>query len=67
MKKISEMIDETYGLSRLPKDTVCAMAYVPFQQENTEVYSADQGFSQGTMFPDLNKPFYMGMCGGSGD
>lgn len=61
------MINETYGLSKLPEDTVYAMAYVPFQQEKSEVYSADQGFSQGTMFPDLNKPFYMGMCGGNND
>ncbi len=67
MKKISEMIDETYGLSKLPKKTSYAMAYVPFQQEDSEVYSADQGFSQGTMFPELNKPFYIGMCGVTND
>lgn len=67
MKKLSEMIDETYGLSKLPEKKSYAMAYVPFQQENSEVYSADQGFSQGTMFPELNKPFYIGMCGGTND
>lgn len=67
LKKLSEMIEKTYGLSRLPKDTAYAMAYVPFQQEDSEVYSADQGFSQGTMFPELNKPFYIGMCGGKDD
>ena len=67
LKKLSEMIEETSGLSMLPKDTSYTMAYVPFQQENSEVYSADQGFSQGTMFPELNKPFYIGMCGDMND
>ena len=46
LKKLSEMIEETYGLPMLPKEKSYAMAYVPFQQENSEVYSADQGFSQ---------------------
>ena len=45
MKKLSDLIDETYGLSKLPEDTVYAMAYVPFQQEKSEVYSADQGYT----------------------
>ena len=61
------MIEETYGLSEFPKQTSKAMAYVPFQQNDAELYSADQGFSQGTMFPELNKPFYIGMCGGAND
>ncbi len=67
MKKLSEMIEETYGLPMLPKEKSYAMSYVPFQPENSEVYSADQGFSQGTMFPGLNKPFYIGMCGEKND
>ena len=67
LKKLSEMIEETYGLPMLPKEKSYAMAYVPFQPENSEVYSADQGFSQGTMFPGLNKPFYIGMCGEKND
>ena len=67
LKKLSDLIDETYGLSKLPEDTAYAMAYVPFQQEKSEVYSADQGYTQGTMYPALNKPFYVGMCGGKDD
>lgn len=58
------MIDEIYGLvkenrnelSALPKDTVVAMAYVPFQCDD-RLYSNEQGFVSGTMFPVLNKPF----------
>lgn len=40
-----------------PAVTVPAMAYVPFQQFNT-IYTPEQGFDNGTIFPDLNKPFY---------
>ena len=44
--------------SPLPKDPVVAMAYVPFQQYNSKnIYSAEEGFRQGTIFPDLDKPF----------
>ena len=46
-------------ISPLPKNPVVAMAYVPFQQFNANnVYSADRGFEAGTIFPDLDKPFY---------
>lgn len=61
--KLSDMIEEHYGLSKLPKDTAYAMAYVPFQQENAKVFLPDQGFSLGTMYPSLNKPFYGSKCG----
>ncbi len=40
----------------LPKVVVEAMAYVPFQQYKT-VFSPEQGFENGTIFPELNKPF----------
>ena len=46
-----------HELSPLPENPVVAMAYVPFQQYNT-VYPAEQGFDNGTIFPELNKPFY---------
>ena len=59
--------DSFTPLAPLPADAVTTMAYVPFQQEKSEVYSADQGYSQGTMYPALNKPFYVGMCGGKDD
>lgn len=44
--------------SALPENPVVAMAYVPFQQYNAKnIYSAAEGFQQGTIFPDLDKPF----------
>ena len=42
--------------SELPPNPVVAMAYVPFQKDDT-LYSHEQGFVSGTMFPVLNKPF----------
>ena len=44
----------------LPNDPVVAMAYVPFQLDNTS-YSAEKALCEGTLFPVLNKPF----CGRS--
>lgn len=38
------------------KDAVLAMAYVPMQEYGL-VYSEEQGLDQGTLFPDLDKPF----------
>lgn len=41
----------------MSKETVLAMAYVPWQKwEN--IYSSDKGFKRGTIFADLDKPFY---------
>lgn len=48
--------------SAFPDDTVVAMAYIPYQQED-ETYSPEQGICSGTMFPVLNKPFTG--CGGN--
>lgn len=50
-----------YGILPLPKNTVVAMAYVPYQNSD-KIYSAEQGIVSGTMFPELNKPFTA--CGG---
>lgn len=41
----------------LPADPVVAMAYVPYQQYN-DVYTPEKGLDRGTIFPDLDKPFY---------
>lgn len=46
--------------TEFPKDTVVAMAYVPFQLDKTS-YSAEMALCEGTLFPVLNKPF----CGRS--
>lgn len=50
------------GIRKEPVDTmVPAMAYVPWQQWD-ETFDAEKGFSCGTIFPELYKPFKGGMC-----
>lgn len=57
-----------YGLSPLPDNTTEAMAYVPFQQENSRLYSPQRALEAGTAFPVLDKPFYGSKCtGGNND
>lgn len=46
-------------MSRFPKNAPLAMAYVPFQEWG-EVYTDDEAFPVGTLFPDLNYPFERG-------
>ena len=53
-----------YGVSPLPDDTTVAMAYVPFQQENSQLYSPAQALEAGTAYPILDKPFYGSKCWG---
>lgn len=43
----------------IPTDAVVAMAYVPWQQLE-EVYEPENALRNGTIFPELNKPFLMG-------
>lgn len=45
------------------RDMVVAMAYVPWQFFG-ELYEPDKALMYGTVFPELNKPFYGkgGMC-----
>lgn len=45
-----------------PAETPVGMAYVPYQQWN-DMYTADDGFMRGTMFPELDYPFKGGDCG----
>lgn len=57
-----------YGISPLPDDTTVAMAYVPFQQMNSKLYSPAQALEAGTAYPILDKPFYGNKCwGGKND
>jgi hypothetical protein len=42
-----------------PQNTPVAMAYVPFQQFGP-LYSPENGFDRGTIFPELDKPFLGG-------
>lgn len=46
-------------VSRFPKSTPLAMAYVPFQQWN-DTYDDDKAFARGTLFPELDLPFSRG-------
>ena len=43
-------------ISFMPASPVLAMAYVPMQQFD-ETYEPEQALDNGTLFPDLNKPF----------
>ena len=61
--KLTEMIKRQYGIDPLPEKPVEAMAYVPFQKEDSKTFSPDQGFALGTMYQALNKPFYGSKCG----
>ena len=54
--------EQEYGISPLPSDPVEAMAYIPFQNAG-EIYNAERGLCNGTMFPCLDKPFE-GCCNG---
>lgn len=45
-----------------PEEFPVAMAYVPWQRWNT-VYDLERALSTGTIFPELDKPFY-GVRGG---
>lgn len=38
---------------------VVGMAYVPWQHLQT-VYDSEKGFSRGTIFPELDKPWLVG-------
>lgn len=48
--------DNCFVPSPFPDVTPIAMAYVPFQQ-SPEVYDEMTAFCQGTLFPELDKPF----------
>lgn len=54
----------TGNTTHFPSKTPLAMAYVPFQQWG-EVYTEDEAFDKGTLFPELNFPFERG--GGHGE
>lgn len=52
-----ECFRSSVNMDRFP----VAMAYVPWQQYHT-TYDLCQSFAQGTIFPELNRPF----CGKRG-
>lgn len=62
---VTDYAEKQYGIAKLPDNPVYAMAYVPYQGEGEKLYSPDQGFALGTMYPALNKPFFGSKCGES--
>lgn len=57
-KKSSLPPEMPWQRTPLPKDTVPAMAYVPYQQYcQSELYDAEDALQRGTLFPVLDKPF----------
>ncbi len=61
---ILENIMKDYGISALPKNTAEAMAYIPFQQCGSQLYSPAQALESGTVYPVLDKPFFGSKCAG---
>lgn len=62
MNDISRFFDDDFCV--IPTDGnnngVLAMAFVDMQPLES-IYPVAEGFENGTMFPNLNKPFYGGM------
>ncbi|MEE0930275.1 MAG: spore coat associated protein CotJA [Acutalibacteraceae bacterium] len=56
IENIYDLMEKGGTMAPIPKDATVAMAYIPLQS-NDKVYSTEQGFVSGTMFPVLNKPF----------
>ena len=56
MDVIKEIQNADFFITPLPKEPVVAMAYVPYQNAK-KLYSPEQGIRNGTMFPELHKPF----------
>ncbi len=56
MDVIRMLQNSEYFKEPLPKDTVTAMAYVPYQNAG-KLYAPEQALCRGTLFPDLDKPF----------
>lgn len=59
MYKIPVRPPQNNNSSKFPQNAPLAMAYVPFQ-EWSDVYSDDEAFPIGTLFPDLDFPFMRG-------
>ena len=53
-----------YATTKKPEKTPPAKANEPKQESNPKTYSPVQALDAGTVFPELNKPFYGNKCGG---
>lgn len=50
------VLSENYAGLKMPDGFVVAMAYVPWQ-EFESMYPPETALKQGTLFPELDKPF----------
>ena len=57
----AETVRSSIEMPILPDPMVLAMSYVPMQIYK-DMYSIDEGFQRGTVFPELDKPFLGGKC-----
>lgn len=61
MEKYTDLFNPTFlkmkeRRPQFPTDYSLAMAYIPLQ-EKLKIYPDDEGFKNGTIFPELDKPF----------
>lgn len=49
-------LNKTKSKAQFPSDYSLAMAYIPLQ-ESLKTYHDDEGFKNGTIYPELNKEF----------
>lgn len=59
LTKIMHNEQDNNNMNKLPVNPVIAMAYVPLQFYQKE-YDINEGYENGTIFPELNKPFMPG-------
>jgi len=57
LKKTPCMGTDTRLMPKFPEKTPPVMAYIPYQQMGG-IYNEEKGLEAGTMFPELNQPFY---------
>lgn len=63
MDVIRKLQNSDFFIKPLPKDTVEAMSYIPFQNAG-ELYAPEHALRAGTLFPELDKPFAPGKNNG---
>ncbi|MDR1892280.1 MAG: spore coat associated protein CotJA [Oscillospiraceae bacterium] len=52
-----QIVANTSAKTLFPSATPPAMAYVPYQQYSAG-YQPEEAYQNGTLFPELNQPFY---------
>ena len=61
-KQYQEFYKDNYeqNPSIFPETVYYGNAYIPFQQWSGKLYSPEESFSAGTIFPELNQPYLKG-------